>query len=85
MRNTTQLPGCALRTRSWEEAFTRIPILVKWHLLLLAAEQRIAVLRYILRRVAIRSIKVARDRDLVRDLVDDACERMDSGALQRPF
>ena len=43
--NTTQLPGCALRTRSWEEAFTRIPILVKWHLLLLAAEEHIAVLR----------------------------------------
>ena len=42
-------------------------------------------MRYILWRVAIRAIQVARDRDLVRDLVDDACERMDSGTLEEPF
>ena len=83
--NTTQLPGCPLRKRSWGEAFTRVPILVRWHLLLLVAENRIGVLRYILRRVAFRAIQVARDRDFFRELVDDACERMDSGTLQGPY
>ena len=74
-----------MQKRSWGEAFTRVPILVRWRLLLLAAEHRIAVLRDILRRVAIRGIQVAGDRDLVRDLVDVACERMASGTLQKPF
>ena len=74
-----------MQKRSWGEAFTRVPILVRWRLLLLAAEHRIAVLRDILRRVAIRGIQVARDRDLLRDLVDVACDHMASGTLQRPF